>query len=563
MPSWFILMPISHLLASAILFGLAFYGFTRTTVRPLRALSFFCLISGWWALFSAIIFFTPDFETKILLNRVKLLAPALLPMAIVSLAFSLMGRRPWQKWAWLTFCSIPILTVLQIASPWHENFVGMYRIDTLGGYEFLAFSNGPWFKMHIIHAQLAVLLAIVSLLGFRHDLNSHHRYRVWLVVIAISSPFIADAVAVHMLEELRFVQLVPTLLLFSSGLILYAVMRNHLINVVPFARGVILNATEDLYLIFDAESRLVDFNTKAKEVLALNLVDIGSGWAKLVTQNQRLAEIADVRDQSSVEWHFESDIYEVSHGAISDPQGYQLGFMLGFKNVTARRKNELELERLNLVKARILAIIGHDFQGSLAASLVISQSLARSGDRMSSEEMRFAHENLLKIASENISLMEDLLAWSKTILHSSEWKTVELGTLTTRVIDFLRPQAQMKGIRIDAQWNGNFSTKTDSSAFTTVVRNLIANAIKFSPSNARIAVHFSRSDDSIALTVEDHGPGIDLEKQANLFDAHKNGSGRMGLFLCREMMASLGGTISVESKLGQGSRFCITLPMAF
>ncbi len=562
MSSLLLMMHASHVLAAGLLLGLAVHGMKRTKHRPLRALTAFCFFSGWWALFSAVIFYVPDLETKILLNRVKLLAPTFIPLTILSLTFALTGRRPWHRWARILFCIVPAITSVLLVMPrLHEAFIGQYRILPFGNQELLAFSNGPWFKAHIFNAQLIVLLSISLLLLLRRDLNGPHRYRVWLVIIAIAAPFIADALAVHFVEELRFVQVVPTLLLVSACFMLYAVMRHHFINVVPFARGAILNSTDDLYLVFDTERHLVDFNAKAEEMLALTRADIGTSFSVLTSARQSMASLQDLEPHQTREWNLGDEIFEVGCRFLRDPIADHIGTVLAFKNVTVRRKNEIELEHLNQIKAKILAVIGHDFQGNLAASLVTAQTLVRRGDGMHPDEVKKAHENLQKMASDNVALIEDLLAWSKYRMDvPSAWESIQLDKLVARVIDFLSPQSQERGIKIEASSDGPITLKTDTTALTTIVRNLLSNALKFTPANGQVIVHTRSTEDAIELVVEDNGHGIEPKRQKTLFDISKSESGGIGLFICREFVTRLGGEIWLQSESGSGSRFYVRLP---
>jgi signal transduction histidine kinase len=104
-----------------------------------------------------------------------------------------------------------------------------------------------------------------------------------------------------------------------------------------------------------------------------------------------------------------------------------------------------------------------------------------------------------------------------------------------------------------------------------IIRNLIANAIKFTPNKGTVTVAAEQQTDSVAITVTDTGVGMTPEQLRNLFGMQTHFSLRgtmgekgtgLGLLLCKEFVEKNNGTISVESKVGIGSVFYVKLPMA-
>lgn len=561
MSTGLLILHVSHWLAAFLLLGIAIYGLLFSRRSTVRALSCFCALTGLWALLSALIVATPDLADKIALNRIKLVAPALLPLSVLSVTMALHGKRPWHKYLWMACAIVPLITVLLLASPsHHELFVGGYSLMSLKGFDLLAFSNGPWFAAHNLNARLLVALSIVLLVAARRDLSPAHRYRVWLVILAILIPFVGDTLAVHAMEELRFVQITPTMLLVSAFVMIYSIMRHHFIDVVPFAREHILDSTGDMCLVFDADDVLVDFNARAKNDLHLSRKDIGKRLARLSASHPHLEVLSQVQLR---EWSLRGETFEINRHVLLDPRSERLGSVLAFKNVTLRKQTELALENLNQIKTKLLAVIGHDFQGNQAASLVIAQSLARNIGTMRPEDVQEGLQNLQNIATESISLIEGLLDWSKYRLGAGlDRELVDLNNVATKVCDFLQPISSVRNITIETQSECLTPIRTDGASITTILRNLLSNAIRFSPVDGRILLRMRPSDADIEIMVEDHGPGIERSRWATLFDLKKDKSGGIGLFLCREFAESFGGRVWVESEVGRGSRFFVSLPTA-
>ncbi|MFW6135721.1 MAG: sensor histidine kinase, partial [Chloroflexota bacterium] len=110
----------------------------------------------------------------------------------------------------------------------------------------------------------------------------------------------------------------------------------------------------------------------------------------------------------------------------------------------------------------------------------------------------------------------------------------------------------------------------DENAVETVLRNLIENAIKYSPSGTQVTVVVGTSQDGYArVSVEDEGPGIRPEHQTKVFDRFYRVDGSdsqsiygrgLGLYIAKKLVDAMGGKIWVESAVGEGSRFTFTLP---
>jgi len=114
------------------------------------------------------------------------------------------------------------------------------------------------------------------------------------------------------------------------------------------------------------------------------------------------------------------------------------------------------------------------------------------------------------------------------------------------------------------------SVFADVNMFSTVFRNLVSNAIKFTPENGNITIHLIKKEDFCEITVKDNGIGISKENIRKIFRIDSNhstlgtngekGTG-LGLLLCKEFVEKHNGKIWVESAVGKGSRFIFTLPL--
>ncbi len=169
------------------------------------------------------------------------------------------------------------------------------------------------------------------------------------------------------------------------------------------------------------------------------------------------------------------------------------------------------------------------------------------------------------------NLLENLLQWSllqtgRTVVNL---KSLNMAEIINENIDLLKANAQQKGIELAWVNPDDHFVYCDRDMITTVLRNLISNAIKFTPAKGRIEVEVVKDSEYLKVMVRDSGVGISPENQQKLFRIDSNpstpgtneeeGTG-LGLILCKEFVEKNRGTIAVESTEGKGSTFFFTVP---
>ena len=145
----------------------------------------------------------------------------------------------------------------------------------------------------------------------------------------------------------------------------------------------------------------------------------------------------------------------------------------------------------------------------------------------------------------------------------------ELTGVITENIELLKSQARKKSIQLTSLVKKNYQVSGDINMIETILRNLLTNAIKFTPQNGLISISAVEMEDYHEITVKDNGVGISPENNSRLFRIDnkystkgtemERGSG-IGLILCKEFVEKHGGKIWVESELKKGSEFKFRLP---
>lgn len=145
--------------------------------------------------------------------------------------------------------------------------------------------------------------------------------------------------------------------------------------------------------------------------------------------------------------------------------------------------------------------------------------------------------------------------------------SIDLAVLSREAIVMLDSAATERGAIVSLDRNQSLPAKGEERAVIQILVNLIGNAIRYSPPNGRIEVHFSRHGDMASVSVKDEGPGVATADHQRIFErferAHPKEEGTgLGLAISRRLALSMGGDVTLDSAPGEGARFTLLLPAA-
>lgn len=235
-------------------------------------------------------------------------------------------------------------------------------------------------------------------------------------------------------------------------------------------------------------------------------------------------------------------------------------------------KSEQKLKELNATKDKLFSIIGHDLRGPIGGFKTLIELLISGYDLSDSKNLMDILQIIHKTANSTYDLLENLLAWAKSqrneILFAPE--KIKLKEITLLTNDLFAELSKNKHINIIYDVPEDTMIFADKNMLMTVLRNLISNAIKFTPNGKQIRVIADKNDKEHIITIKDEGTGIKPENLTKLFKNTEHlstfgtngekGSG-LGLLLCKDFIEKHKGRIWVESELGKGSAFIFTLPI--
>ena len=229
-----------------------------------------------------------------------------------------------------------------------------------------------------------------------------------------------------------------------------------------------------------------------------------------------------------------------------------------------------ELNRLNNDKDNFIRILAHDLKSPFNALLGITDMLSENIRKYDINKIEHFVNILNNSVHTTYNLLEDILMWAKSQSGKFPYEPQNLSftSICFETLEILKPNASAKNISINL-FVDDIRVFADINMLKTVMRNLVANAIKFTRSGGKIDIRAERTDSNITVSVSDNGIGIPPKLLVKLFDfskiyttagtAKESGTG-FGLILCKEFIEKHGGTISVESEVGKGSTFYFTIP---
>ena len=237
-------------------------------------------------------------------------------------------------------------------------------------------------------------------------------------------------------------------------------------------------------------------------------------------------------------------------------------------------KSELEqkqayLNELNQTKNKLFSIIGHDLRGPIGAFQGLLK-LFKEGEMTKEEFLNFVPK--LKVDIDTISFtLNNLLSWGQTQMNGSTTRpsVTHLDNIVEDNMALLAEIAESKSIKLINRIEPNCQIWTDPYQVDIIIRNLLSNALKFTPNNGEIIIGAINKLKTCEVYIKDNGMGMSEETMSKIFQKDsthttygtndEKGTG-LGLSLCKEMVEKNNGKIWVHSALGKGSSFYFTIP---
>lgn len=253
-----------------------------------------------------------------------------------------------------------------------------------------------------------------------------------------------------------------------------------------------------------------------------------------------------------------------------DDDGNPHNYIGVVNDISEQKLFEQKLQDTILTKDKFYSIISHDLRNQFSGIQGLSEILLEQ-NQIESQKQAYYLSLLHKSGKNALALLENLLSWSRSQTDNIDFKPryINLFSLVKNVSLSIGNQAAIKNIEIINNVPEDFQIFADENMFSTVIRNLLNNAVKFTPCHGNVSIYASKLNGTDLISVTDTGVGLKEETIAKLFKMNETsstigtlrekGSG-LGLILCNEFVTKHGGKIIVESELGKGSTFTVSIP---
>jgi len=354
---------------------------------------------------------------------------------------------------------------------------------------------------------------------------------------------------------------------------------------------VILQSTADGILAIDGNGKVIKTNKRFTELWQIPkiLIDSGDDQAlldyvldQLTDANEFISKVQKLYqsvDQDLDHLHFKDGrVFERFSAPLVIPNS-SIGRVWSFRDITSARLAEEEIQKSiqklsdsNAEKDKFFSIIAHDLRNPLSSFLGLTKLMVDELPNLTPEDLQDFVLGMSKSAANLYRLLENLLQWSQIHRGGVPFNPglVQLDQVVNVSIEMIQESANTKGIEINTAIAPNIRVFVDSNMLQTVIRNLVSNAVKFTPKGGEVHLSVKASEDNfVEVYIRDNGIGMDQPMIDNLFrlDVKTGRTGTdgepstgLGLLLCKDFIEMNGGQLTVESEVGKGSVFRFTMP---
>lgn len=345
----------------------------------------------------------------------------------------------------------------------------------------------------------------------------------------------------------------------------------------------------------DVKSKTVDYHPRKAEILGYTPEEFGKDVYKIL----ELVHPEDLEDaKKAMRDHLEgrTKYYEIVYrtktkdgeykwimdrGQIAkyDEEGNPELVIGIFTDITEIKKVEnLLLEERNKLmlandaKSKLVSILSHDLRSPFATILNYLELLNERFEIFDDAKKKEIINIVYQTSKSSLDLLENILEWARSDSNKIQVNKVqvEINGFIRQQLDVFENSAKLKNIKFELVGEKNLMINTDLNLFSTIIRNLISNAVKFSHKDSVIEINYNKSDSMVIFSIKDSGIGMSQEQINNLFSishsfsrrgtAGERGTG-FGLKIVKEYLNKLGGKIWVESQVNVGTTFYFSLPL--
>src|SRR6478609_4940502 len=243
--------------------------------------------------------------------------------------------------------------------------------------------------------------------------------------------------------------------------------------------------------------------------------------------------------------------------------------MLGEEYIVLLADDRTEITRTEEIRNDFVANVSHELKTPVGAISLLAEALEASPD--DEEAVRRFAKRMHKESTRLAALVQDIIELSRLqgANVAQQAHPVDINTVVAEAVDRSQLPAESKNIEIVVGGRTDAMVYGDQDLLVTALRNLIDNAIRYSPENTKVGVGIRAKDGLVAVSVTDQGDGLSAEDQERVFErfyrvdaarSRQTGGTGLGLSIVKHVISNHGGEVTLWSQPGQGSTFTLRLP---
>ncbi len=578
-----IILPV--LIASLIAIFLLVYTWQRRTMRGARPLLPLLLGIVIWLVGSTIEGLYFNYNSRLFWSNIQYIGIVIVPTAWLVFSLYFTDRTSALTRRNLALLSVmPLVTLVLVwTSPWQQFFRISLALNTSGAYPFWEWVPGPGFWLHTIYSYL-LLISGVIILGQAYRQSARlHRRQIGIMLLGATVPWLANIFFVVVRGS--NIDYTPIAFLITGAAVAWGIFKVGLVEITPIIRKRVIDEMQEGMLVLDEQNRILEANPAVLrmmdvqgDVLGKPIAEVMARWPELLVQFQ-----GQVSAQAEISLPIEGQetrYFQISLSPLHNRKGLQTGQLIMAHEITQQKQTERSLteakdaaEAANRAKSTFLATMSHELRTPLAAIIGYSELIQEKSELWGYEKIIPQLGQIGTAAHSLNGLIGNILDLSKIEAERMDVVCSRFGVvaLINDVITNVQPQIEKQGNQLNLKLADDLgSMHTDQTKVRQILLNLLGNAIKFTR-NGTISLTAVRDEASnmIQFSIKDDGEGISEEMMAKIFQpfvqadssfTRVHGGSGLGLAISSRFCQMLGGHITVESKLGQGTIFVVTLP---
>lgn len=540
-----------------------------------------------WAFFQIMTLLAPELETKILYANLRFLGIQVTPIAFYALAWEYKHRTKSLNFkTYLIIMIFPAIVFQAICfnSLHHRFYAEVYMQDGI-----LMMKNGPLLYINMIYLYFFIVVGIYFFIKSYQSSKFKQRKQALIIVVAAFIPLVSNIIF-NFIPSMKF-DLTPISFLITGLLFFYAIFHYKLLDLIPIARDLLVEEMEDVIIVLDNNYRVLDMNKKAREFLmtndsdkadymGLSIFSIAEDWNEFT---QAISNKSIIYARISYIISPRTIYFDLSKSELFDNRGIKVGEIIDLRNITDLEEALLEAkqareaaESANKTKGYFLANMSHEIRTPMNAIIGIAEMLDT--EELSKDEQKRCNQIIIRSAESLLAIINDILDLSKVEAGKMELEKdiVNLEQIIMDTLEIFNISTANRSIILSSNIDKLVPQylQGDAVKIKQILMNLIGNSVKFTKEGkVDVLLKYLGKKDSInaiEIMISDTGLGIPEDKLDAIFDSFKQadssttrkyGGTGLGLSIVKSLVELMGGSIKVESKLGEGSRFIVSLEL--